>query len=113
MMGNTQVQALLAPLAAVVPASMIDAVALRERATDHYWERQDPLRSLRIKWRAQTARHMFHLLPGESILELGCGSGHLTKALARVSRSECPITAATFCYSTDDPAFKAMPAGVE
>jgi dolichol-phosphate mannosyltransferase len=114
-MANTHMQALAAPLAAVVPQSMIDAVAVRERATDHYWERRDPLRTLRIKWRAQTApaRHMFHLLPGEHILELGCGSGHLTKALARVMRHECPITAATFCYSADDPMLKDMPPGVE
>ena len=33
---------------------------------------------------------------GETILELACGSGSLTRALAGVTRGECPITAATF-----------------
>lgn len=74
-------------------------LAERERATDDYWSRRDPINELRIWWRAQTVRHMFHVLPGESFLELGCGSGRLTEALARVTRGECPITAATFASS--------------
>ena len=96
-----------------VPHVGLDAVAMRERMTDHYWSRQDPINELRIRWRAQTVRHMFHLLPGESILELGCGSGRLTRALVQVTRGECPITAATFCFSADNDALKSLPPGVE
>jgi hypothetical protein len=56
---------------------------------------------------------MFHVLPGESILELGCGSGKLTQALVQVTRGECPITAATFCFSRDLEELKALPPMVE
>src|SRR5262249_4998933 len=91
----------------------LDAVARRELATDHYWSRRDPINDLRIWWRAQTVRHMFHVLPGESILELGCGSGKLTRALVQVTRGDCPITAATFCFSRDHDALKSLPPMVE
>jgi SAM-dependent methyltransferase len=41
---------------------------------------------------------MFHLLPGESILELACGGGRFTQSLARATRGECPITATSFAF---------------
>ncbi|MGD9026206.1 MAG: glycosyltransferase [Desulfobacterales bacterium] len=47
-------------------------------------------------WRAQSFRHLIHLLPGQSILELGCGRGIFTRQLAFVSRGENSITAVTF-----------------
>jgi dolichol-phosphate mannosyltransferase len=74
----------------------IKSIADRERASDWYWTRKDSLIGSRVWWRAATARHILHLLPGETMLELGCGSGTLTRALEGVTRSECPITAATF-----------------
>jgi dolichol-phosphate mannosyltransferase len=74
----------------------LEAVIEQERVSDRYWSHRDPINELRTWWRAQTVRHLFHLLPGESILELGCGSGKLTGALVRATRGECPITAATF-----------------
>src|SRR5215475_5224724 len=86
----------------------VEAIALRERATDNYWSKRDPINEDRIWWRAQTVRHMFHLLPGETILELGCGSGRFTRALSRVTRGECPITAATFCYSVGHGPLEAL-----
>src|ERR1700730_11380628 len=97
---------------AAVPLDLA-ALAMRERVTDRYWSHEDSINELRIWWRAQTVRHMFHLLPGESILELGCGSGKLTRALAEVTRNECPITAVTFCFSRDHDALKSLPPGVE
>ena len=49
-----------------------------------------PRRS-KLRWRALTVRHCFHVLPGESILELGAGSGlwteHLTRRSAARTRS--------------------------
>ena len=112
-MVETQLSALPAVQSSALPHVALDAIAMRERVTDHYWARRDPINELRIGWRAQTVRHMFHLLPGESVLELGCGSGKLTRALVQVTRGECPITAATFCFSPDDDALKSLRPGVE
>lgn len=96
-----------------VPRSGIDAVAAREQASERYWSSRDPINELRLWWRAQTVRHMFHLLPGESVLELGCGRGGLTRALLRATRGECPITAATFCFSPDEPPLAVLQPEVE
>jgi dolichol-phosphate mannosyltransferase len=79
-----------------IPASTLQSIADRERICDWYWTRKDMIRDMRRWWRALTARHLLHLLPGEAILELGCGSGTLTRALSDVTRGECPITVATF-----------------
>ncbi len=71
-------------------------LAVRERYRDDYWRKHDPIVDDRLLWRAQTFRHTVHLLPGQTILELGCGEGRLTSVLLRVSHEENPITAATF-----------------
>lgn len=89
------------PDESLVGSSVLSSRAMRtiaelERTQDRYWQR-DPINEARMWWRAQTVRHLFHLLPGETILELGCGSGKLTRALLGATRRECPITAATFC----------------
>ena len=99
------------PRAARLPG--LDAVASREQASIHYWSRRDPLNDLRTAWRANTVRHMFHLLPGEALLELGAGAGNLTQALVRVTRGECPITAATFVDPPDSRLAAATEGAVE
>jgi dolichol-phosphate mannosyltransferase len=96
-----------------VSRSTLEAITSRERVSDRYWTRRDPIRDLRLWWRAQTVRHMFHVLPGETILELACGSGGLTRALVRATRGECPITAATFCLPRDRTASRSPQPGVE
>jgi dolichol-phosphate mannosyltransferase len=77
-------------------AAFHSALAVRERYRDDYWRKQDPIAADRLLWRAQAFRHTVHLLPGQTILELGCGEGLFTRALLRVSRGENPITAVTF-----------------
>src|SRR5437868_3063085 len=78
------------------PASLLSMLALRERYRDEYWRKHDPILKDRLLWRAQTFRHTVHLLPGQTILELGCGELRFTRALLQVSRQENPITAVTF-----------------
>lgn len=82
----------------------------REQYRDQYWHKKDPIVEDRLLWRAQTFRHLVHLLPGQSILELGCGKGLFTKQLYKVSRGENNITAVTF---QEDISPVGMPSSVE
>lgn len=75
-----------------VPA---DVLALRETCRDEYHDR-DPIANDRMLWRAQSFRHLVHLMPGERILEIGCGDLRLSNQIVRVSRGENPITALRF-----------------
>ncbi len=77
-------------------ALFYSTVAVRERYCDEYWRKRDPIADDRLLWRAQTFRHTVHLLPGQTILELGCGEGLFTHALLQVSRGENRITTVTF-----------------
>lgn len=77
-------------------AAFHSVLAVRERYRDDYWRKHDPIVEDRLLWRAQTFRHAVHLLPGQTVLELGCGEGLFTRALLRVSLGENPITAVTF-----------------
>src|SRR5438876_5513691 len=76
--------------------SLISTLAIREQYRDEYWRKRDPIADDRLLWRAQAFRHTVHLLPGQTILELGCGQGFFTRALLRVSRRENPITMVTY-----------------
>jgi len=77
-------------------AKSLKILSNREEYRDHYWQKKDPIITDRLLWRAQTFRHLVHLLPGQSILELGCGTGLFTEQLYKVSRGENPITAVSF-----------------
>jgi dolichol-phosphate mannosyltransferase len=79
------------------------ALALRERVREVYWKRRDPIIEDRMLWRAQTFRHIMHVLPGQSILEIGGGDGAFTRQLAKVTRGECPLTAVTFDADSERP----------
>lgn len=78
-------------------------LALRERVREVYWKRRDPIIEDRMLWRAQTFRHVMHVLPGQSILEIGCGDGAFTRQLAKVTRGECPLTTVTFDARSERP----------
>src|SRR5215510_8724006 len=67
-----------------------------ERTRELYWLRYPSTSPTKLRWRALTVRHCFHTVPGESILELGAGSGIWTEHLASVLHGENPITAAVF-----------------
>jgi SAM-dependent methyltransferase len=65
-----------------------------ERSREAYWQSHGGTSPTKLRWRALTVRHAFHLTPGDSILELGAGSGLWTAHLTDVLRGENPITAA-------------------
>lgn len=67
-----------------------------ERTREAYWLRYPATSPSKLHWRAVAVRHCFHILPGESILELGAGSGLWTEHLAKVLKARNPITAAVF-----------------
>jgi dolichol-phosphate mannosyltransferase len=67
-----------------------------ERGREAYWLRYPSTSPLKLRWRALAVRHCFHVLPGETILELGAGSGLWTEHLTDVLKGRNPITAATF-----------------
>lgn len=71
-------------------------LAEMERNRERYWRRYPSTSPFKLRWRAIAVRHCFHVLPGETILELGAGSGLWTKHLGEVLRGENPIVAATF-----------------
>ena len=91
---STTVPATRDPALAVQhPDEEFAVLRFRERFRENYWLRRDPIYRDRLRWRAHTFRHLVHLLPGQSILEIGCGQGLFTQALAKVSRGRNPITA--------------------
>ncbi len=92
-------------------AEAIKTLGIRERYRDNYWQKNDPICHDRLLWRAQTFRHLVHLVPGQSILELGCGQGLLTHQLYCASRGENPITAVTFDHNNFRP--DGLPESVE
>jgi SAM-dependent methyltransferase len=71
-------------------------LASMERCREAYWLRYPGTSPVKLRWRALTVRHSFHVLPGETVLELGAGGGLWTRYLAEVLRGENPITAAVF-----------------
>ena len=76
--------------------SLESRLAELERCREAYWLRYPKTSPIRLRWRALTVRHSFHVLPGESVLELGSGSGLWTEHVTRVLRGENPITMAVF-----------------
>jgi dolichol-phosphate mannosyltransferase len=76
--------------------SLLSNLKEMEYHREAYWLRYPATSPSKLKWRAVAVRHCFHVLPGETILELGAGSGLWTEQLSRVLRGENPITAAVF-----------------
>ena len=84
-------------------SAMLRTLAMREQIRDDYLLDCDPIATDRLRWRAQAFRHLVHLLPGESILEIGCGQGLFTQQLVNVTRERNPITAVTFHSGFEGP----------
>ncbi len=75
---------------------IIESLKKLEQDRTRYWESVDYFLEERLKWRAQMVRHLFHLFPGESILELGSGTGEWTKEISEANKNSNPICSATF-----------------
>jgi SAM-dependent methyltransferase len=67
-----------------------------ERSREAYWLRYPATSPTRLRWRANATRHALHIAPGETVLELGAGSGVWTEHLTAVLGEASPITAAVF-----------------
>jgi SAM-dependent methyltransferase len=67
-----------------------------ERTREAYWLRYPGTSPSKLHWRAVAVRHCFHILPGETILELGAGSGLWTEQITDALKARNPITAAVF-----------------
>jgi SAM-dependent methyltransferase len=76
--------------------SLVENLKEMELTRERYWLRHPSTSPVKLHWRAVTVRHCFHVLPGESVLEIGAGSGLWTGHLASVLRGENPLTAAVF-----------------
>jgi 2-polyprenyl-3-methyl-5-hydroxy-6-metoxy-1,4-benzoquinol methylase len=68
----------------------------QEELRTYYWTKIDHFVEMRMGWRASVVRHLFHILPRQSVLEIGAGNGVFSKALGKATRHECPITLAVF-----------------
>jgi dolichol-phosphate mannosyltransferase len=76
--------------------SLVHNLRDMERTREAYWRWYPSTSPVKLRWRALTVRHCFHVLPGETVLEIGAGSGLWTAQLAAVLGGENPITAAVF-----------------
>jgi dolichol-phosphate mannosyltransferase len=76
--------------------SLAGNLQMMERSREAYWSAYPNSSPTKLRWRALAMRHSFHVLPGESILEVGAGTGLWTGQLASVLRGENPITASVF-----------------
>ncbi len=74
---------------------LLEVLRERQLYRSRYWTRNDPLLSERLLWRAQTFRHLVHLLPGQTVLELGHDPAFRTR-LAEVARGRNPIVSVSF-----------------
>jgi hypothetical protein len=73
----------------------IDGLARREKHVAEYRRQRDPIAAERLVWQAHTFRHLVHLLPGESIVEIGGGDGRFTTVLVDLTRGRNPLLAVT------------------
>jgi SAM-dependent methyltransferase len=78
------------------PTDIAIQCADQEKRRTIYWNEHDRFLNLRLNWRASMMRHLFHILPGQKILEIGAGNGEFTRALNITTRKECEITAVVF-----------------
>lgn len=88
--------ALLREIGAQRGVRLGESLGDQERFRTQYWKDKDHFLSHRLEWRARMARHLFHLLPEDSILEIGCSSGQWARKISAANDDANEICAATF-----------------
>ena len=88
--------ALLKEIGARRGVQLGESLGDQERFRVQYWKEKDYFLSHRLEWRARMVRHLFHLFPGESILEIGCASGQWARQMSAANDDTNKICAATF-----------------
>jgi dolichol-phosphate mannosyltransferase len=86
------------PRFAMIPGTRhpaMDVLARREAHAAAYRAQRDPIAAQRLEWHAHIFRHLVHLLPGETILEVGSSDGSFTRALTAMTRGRNPLVAVT------------------
>jgi dolichol-phosphate mannosyltransferase len=71
----------------------------QERFRTIYWKEKDYFLTQRLEWRARMTRHLFHLFPEDSVLEIGCSSGQWSQKISDANGDANNISAATFDIS--------------
>jgi len=89
-------------------AAALQRLRQRELDREERWRRRHQTLDLKLSWRAQIARRRLQVLPGESILDFGAGSGVWAAHLEAVCRGENPVTALTFNPQLAEIASKKM-----
>ncbi len=74
----------------------LESLQRMERRRDRNWHRFANNTRLKLRWRARITKHCFHILPGETILLFGAGSGLWAQHLSSVLKRRNPIVALTF-----------------
>jgi dolichol-phosphate mannosyltransferase len=67
-----------------------------EERREERWSRNSKAVQLKLQWRVFAIQHTLHLVPGETVLELGAGSGMLTQELHRAFQGHNPLTSVVF-----------------
>ena len=76
--------------------NLTESLQKKEQLRQHDWETEDYFHPIRLKWRAQMVRHLFHLFPEDHILEIGSGACQWARKISAVNKNLNPICAAIF-----------------
>jgi dolichol-phosphate mannosyltransferase len=80
-----------------IPGARLSAILQElEYHREQRWKLRGEAAELKLHWRAVAVQQLLQVVPGESILELGAGSGMLTEQLHHLLRGENPITSIVF-----------------
>jgi SAM-dependent methyltransferase len=80
-----------------VPAARLSCTLQElELHREERWKRGGKAAEIKLHWRAVAIQHMLHIVPGETILELGAGSGLLTQQIESLLNGENSLTSVVF-----------------